>query len=83
MLLSHYCEVAKNDRTYLNWDSHPKEANVEHGAITLERLKDELLGDHDGDPIHTSEMPPPTTNRFPDAGVFPLASQRSTIRGRH
>ena len=29
------------------------------------------------------EVPPPTTSRFPDVGVLPLASQRSTIRGGH
>ena len=56
---------------------------MEDGAIALERLEDELLGDHEGDLIHTSEMPPPTTNRFPDAGVLPLASQRPTIHGGH
>ena len=82
-LLSHYCEAAKNDRTFLTWDNNPEEANVEDGAIALERLEDELLGDHEDDPIHTSEMPPPTTSRFPDAGVFPLASQHPTIRGGH
>ena len=60
-----------------------QEANVEDGAIGLKRLEDELLGDHEGDPIHTSEMPPPTTSRFPDAGVLPLASQRPTIHGGH
>ena len=52
---------------------------MEDGAIALERLEDELLGDL----IHTSEMPPPTTSRFTDAGVLPLASQRPTIRGGH
>ena len=56
---------------------------MEDGAIALERLEDELLGDHEGDPIHTSKMPPPITSRFPDAGVLPLASQRLTIRGGH
>ena len=58
---------------------------MEDGAIALERLDDELLGDHEGDPhpIHTSEMPPPTTSRFTDAGVLPLASQRPTVRGGH
>ena len=56
---------------------------MEDGAIALERLEDELLGDHEGDPIHTSEMPPLTTNRFPDAGVLPFASQRLAIRGGH
>ena len=51
-LLSHYCEVAKNGRTFLTWDNNPEEANVEDGAIALERLEDELLGDPH--PIHTS-----------------------------
>ena len=50
---------------------NPEGANVEDGAIALERLEAELLGYHEGDPIHTSKMPPPTTNMFPDAGVFP------------
>ena len=58
---------------------------MEDGAIALEHLEDELLGDHEGDPhlIHTSEMPPPTTNRFTDAGILPLASQRPTIHRGH
>ena len=81
MLLSHYCDATKNDRTFFTWDNNPKEANVEDGAITLEHLEAKLLGDHDGDPIHTSEMPPPTIIKFPDAGVLPLASQRLTIHG--
>ena len=56
---------------------------MEDGAIALECLEDELLGDHEGDPIHTSEMPPPTTSRFSDAGVFPLASQHLAFNGGH
>ena len=54
-LLSHYCEGAKNDRNFFTWDNNPDEANVEDGAIALKRLEDELLGDHEGDPIHTSD----------------------------
>jgi hypothetical protein len=84
-LLSHYCEAAKNDRTFLTWDNNPEEANVEDGAIALERLEAELLGDHD-DPIQTThtEMPPPSRSSFPDAGVLPLASQRPiSARGGH
>ena len=53
-LLSHYCEAAKNDRTFLTWDNNQEEANVEDGAIALDCLEDELLGDHEGDLIHTS-----------------------------
>ena len=82
-LLFHYCEATKNDRTFLTWDNNLKEANVEDGAIALERLEAELLGDHKGDLIHTSEMPLPTTSRFTDAGDFPFASQCPTIRGGH
>ena len=37
---------------------------MEDGAIALERLEAELLGDHDGDPIHTSEMPPQPPTSF-------------------
>ena len=38
MLLSHYCDAAKNDRTYLTWDNNPEEPYLEDGAITLEHL---------------------------------------------
>jgi hypothetical protein len=71
----HYCEAVKNDRTYVTWDNNPKEANLEDGAIVLEHLEAELLGDHDGDHIHGADMPPPSTSRFPDAKALPLASQ--------
>ena len=49
-LLPHYCEAAKNDRTFLTWANNPEEANVEDGAIALECLEDERLGDQEGDP---------------------------------
>ena len=78
-LLSHYCEVTKNDRTFFTWDNNPKEANVEDGAITLEHLEAELLGDHDGDPIHTSEMPPPTTKRFPEDFFLSFHNVRQSV----
>ena len=45
--LSDYCEATKNDRTFFTWDNNPEEANVEDGAIALEHLEDELLGDHE------------------------------------
>ena len=61
-LLSHYFEGSKNDRTYVTWDNSPEENNLEDGAITLEHLEAELLGDQDGD--HAIEMPPP-----PPAGL--------------
>ena len=83
ILLSRYYQAAKNDRTFFTRDNNPKETNVEDGTIALEHLEDELLGDDEGDPIHTSEMPPPTTSRFPDAGVLPLASQHPSIHGGH
>ena len=58
-LLSHYCDAAKNDRTYLTWDNNPEEVDLEDGAIALERLEVELLGDQDGDQIHKTKMPHP------------------------
>ena len=46
-LLTHYCERAKSDRSYITWDNNPEENNLEDGALVLERLEDELLGDDD------------------------------------
>jgi hypothetical protein len=74
-LLSHYCEATKNDRTYVNWDNNPKAANLENGAIVLECLEAELLGDH----IHGAGMPPPPTSRFSDVKSLPLASQHPVL----
>ena len=58
-LLSHYCDGAKNNRTYLTWDNNPEEADLEDGAIALERLEVDLLVDRDDDQIHTTKMPHP------------------------
>jgi hypothetical protein len=63
----------------VTWDNNLEEANLEDGAIVLEHLEAELLGDH----IHGADMPPPSTSRFPDAGALPLASQHPTLRGGH
>ena len=41
------------------------------------------MGDHDGDQIHTTEMPPSTTSRFSDARDLPLASQHPALCGGH
>ena len=59
MMLYHYCNATKNDRTYLTWDNNPEEADLEDGAITLEHLETKLLGDQDGEQIHTTYMPHP------------------------
>jgi hypothetical protein len=82
-LLSHYCEAPKNG-TYMTWDSNPKDANLEDGAITLDHLKADLLADGIHDSDHAVEMPPPSTTivntrRFPD--VAALASQPPVLRG--
>ena len=58
-LLSHYCDAAKNDRTYLTWDNNPEEVDLEDEAIELDHLKVEILGDQDGDQVHTIEIPHP------------------------
>ena len=44
-LLTHYCERAKTDRSYVTWDNNSEEHNLEDGALTLEHLEEELLGD--------------------------------------
>jgi hypothetical protein len=53
------------------------------GAMVLERLEAELLGDHDGNHIFGGDLPPPSTSSVPDASVFPLSSQRPLSRGGH
>ena len=58
-LLTHYCEQAKTDRPYLTWDNNPEEHNLEDGALTLERLDGELLGDEDDHAAAATTMPPP------------------------
>jgi hypothetical protein len=49
------------------------------GAMVLERLEAELLGDH----IPGGDMPSPPTSSVPDASIFPLYSQRLLSRGGH
>ena len=78
-LLSHYCEHAKNNRTYVTLDNNLDEDKLEDGAIALKRLEAELLGDWDGD--HVVEMPPSSTSRFIDATILPLALQPPSLHG--
>jgi len=63
-LLSHYCDRAKTDRSYVTWDHNPEEHNLEDGALALERLEQELLSDDD-DNVAATTMPPPTSSLFP------------------
>jgi hypothetical protein len=58
-----------------------QEANLEDGAIVLKCLEAKLLGDPDGDHIHGANMPPPSTSRFPNVRVLPLASQHPVFVG--
>ena len=67
-LLTHYYEWAKTDRSYVTWDNNPKEHNLEDGALTLECLEEELLGDEDDHAAAVATtMAPPSTTVFPDA----------------
>lgn len=70
-LLTHYCERAKSDTSYITWDNNPEENNLEDGALVLERLEDELLGDDDHQEAAAIEMPPP---HLPLASQTPSAS---------
>jgi hypothetical protein len=80
-LLTYYCERAKSDRSYITWDNNPEENNLEDGALVLECLEDELLGDDDHQATVVTEMPPP---RLPPASQIPSKSVRGgrTTLGR-
>ena len=74
--LTHYCERAKNDRSYITWDNNTEDNNLEDVALVLEHLEDELLDDDDHHATAIVEMPLPP---------LPLASQTpfaSMCRGR-
>ena len=76
-LLSHYCDQSKTDRSHVTWDYNPEERNLEDGALALERLEPELLGD-ENDHVATAAvaMPPPTSSLFPsDAPSLPRGSR--------
>jgi hypothetical protein len=60
-----------------------QEANLEDGAIVLKCLEPKILGDPDSDHIHGANMLPPSTSRFPNVRVLPLASQHPAFRGGH
>ena len=47
---------------------------MEDGALTLERLEDELLGDEDDHAVATTTMPLPSATLFLDAPSLPRGS---------
>jgi hypothetical protein len=84
-LLSHYCDGVENDysKRDATWDNNPEETNLEDGAMVLERLEEELLGDHDGDHILGVDMPLLSTSRVLDASILPLSLQHPLSHGGH
>jgi hypothetical protein len=70
--LSHYCDVVENAhyKRDVTWDNILEETNLEVGAMVLECLEDELLGDH----TPGEDMPHPSTSRFVDELVLHLSS---------
>jgi hypothetical protein len=85
-LLSHYCDVGGESALYnnkrdMNWDNNPEKNDLEDGAIVLERLEEELLGDRDGDHILGGDMPPPSTSGVPNSTILPLSSQSPLSHG--
>ena len=73
-LLTHYYERGKTDRSYVTWDKNPKENNLEDGALALECLEEELLGDDEDHAIATTTMPLPCSILFLYALSFPRGS---------
>ena len=61
--------------------------NLEDGALTLERLEEELLGDEDDHAAAVATMPPPFATLFPDAPSLPRGSTSqpppASVRGGH
>ena len=59
---------------------------MEDGALTLERLEEELLGDDDGNVAPATTMPPPSSMLFLDALSLPRGSTSrppsASVRGR-
>ena len=74
------------DRSYVTWDNNPEEHNLEDGALTLERLEDELLGDEE-DHAAVTTMPLPSSTLFPDAPALSRGSTSqpppASVRGGH
>ena len=72
---------------HVTWDNNPEEHNLEDGALTLERLEDELLGDEDDHAAAATTMPPPSATLFPDAPSLPRGSTSqpppASVRGGH
>ena len=61
---------------------------MEDGALALECLEDELLGDEDDHAATTATtMPPPSSTLFPDASSLPRGSTSqppsASVRGGH
>jgi hypothetical protein len=80
-LLSHYYDVAEHDNSKRDAtsDNNLEETYLEYGAMVLECLEAELLGDH----ILGADMSPPSTSKAPDASVLPLTSHHPLSRGGH
>ena len=72
---------------HVTWDNNPEEHNLEDGALTLERLEDEFLGDEDDHATTTTTMLPPFATLFPDAPSLPRGSTSqpplASTRGGH
>ena len=80
--MSHYCEQAKSDSSFITWDNNLKKNNLDDGVLALERLESKLLGDDDYDHVATTtKMPPPSTSRIPILLDLPLASQPPLVCG--
>jgi hypothetical protein len=82
LLLSHYCEEAKEDKNLKRWDNHLEEDNFEDRVMLLEQLENAIFDDDD----HV-EMPHPATTRslvplFRTLAVGPSSSSTDSTQFR-
>ena len=89
-LLTHYCERAKTDRSYVTWDNNLEEHNLEDGALTYRALGGRAFGQW-GWPCSSNNattsfapgstsQPPPASMRGDHAGPsLGRGSSRSTL----
>lgn len=58
-LLTHYCDWARDDTSYMTWDNNPQGDSLEDVVLHLEELETKVL--KDDDEATTTTIPPPSS----------------------